>query len=36
MFRESGTEPLVRVYAEAASAAEVSRLLKEGRKFLEE
>jgi phosphoglucomutase len=36
LFRESGTEPLVRVYTEAASAAEVSRLLKEGRKFLEE
>ena len=34
LFRESGTEPLARVYAEARSAKDAARLLEEGRKLL--
>lgn len=35
MWRASGTEPLLRIYAEAASAAEVRRLLEAGRRRVE-
>jgi phosphomannomutase len=34
MLRGSGTEPVLRIYAEARSEADVERLLKLGRKFL--
>ncbi len=34
LFRESGTEPLARVYAEARSAKDAGRLLEEGRRLL--
>jgi phosphomannomutase len=34
MWRASGTEPLLRIYAEAASTAEVRRLLDAGRRRL--
>jgi alpha-D-glucose phosphate-specific phosphoglucomutase len=33
MFRASGTEPIVRIYSEAASAARVKRLLDYGRRL---
>jgi phosphomannomutase len=33
MLRGSGTEPVLRIYAEAASDAAVERLLKVGRKL---
>ncbi|MCW9050108.1 MAG: phosphoglucomutase/phosphomannomutase family protein, partial [Deltaproteobacteria bacterium] len=36
LFRESGTEPVVRLYAEAKSAAEVNALIDLGRKFIME
>ena len=35
MLRGSGTEPVVRVYAEASSSAGVDRLLRKGRQLLE-
>ena len=31
MFRTSGTEPIIRIYSEAASAAKVRQLLELGR-----
>lgn len=34
MFRPSGTEPLVRIYAEAASAAKARQLIRFGESFL--
>jgi phosphomannomutase len=34
MLRGSGTEPVIRVYAEAPSATAVAGLLKQGRKLL--
>jgi phosphomannomutase len=33
MFRTSGTEPIIRIYSEAASAARVQRLLAFGRQL---
>jgi phosphomannomutase len=36
LFRASGTEPLVRVYAEAGSPAAVEKLLQSGARYLEE
>jgi len=35
MLRGSGTEPVVRIYAESQSDAAVQRLLKRGRSWLE-
>ena len=34
LMRPSGTEPLVRIYAEAGSAEEVEQILDEGRRYL--
>src|SRR5207253_8384185 len=34
LMRPSGTEPLVRIYAEANSAREVEEILDEGRRYL--
>ncbi|MDR1114383.1 MAG: phosphoglucomutase/phosphomannomutase family protein, partial [Candidatus Margulisbacteria bacterium] len=34
LFRASGTEPLLRIYCEAASDAEVARLLKAAEQFV--
>ena len=34
LFRVSGTEPVVRVYAEARDAAELNALVEEGKKFV--
>ena len=31
MFRVSGTEPIIRIYSEAATAARVKKLLKHGK-----
>jgi phosphomannomutase len=33
MFRTSGTEPIIRIYSEAASAARVKKLLEYGRQL---
>ncbi|HEX3032066.1 MAG TPA: phosphoglucomutase/phosphomannomutase family protein, partial [Bacillota bacterium] len=33
LFRESGTEPMLRIYAEAGSRSAVNKLLSEGKKF---
>ena len=34
LFRASGTEPLLRIYCEAGSDAEVARLLKAAEQFV--
>jgi phosphoglucomutase len=34
LMRPSGTEPMVRIYAESESAADLERLLEEGRSYL--
>jgi phosphomannomutase len=34
MFRQSGTEPIVRVYAESKSKKEADRLLALGKKMI--
>jgi phosphoglucomutase len=34
LFRASGTEPVVRLYAEARAAAEVAPLIEESKKFV--
>jgi phosphomannomutase len=34
LMRPSGTEPLVRIYAESESATDLEVLLEQGRKFL--
>jgi len=34
LVRPSGTEPLVRIYAESESAKDVEVLLEQGRKYL--
>ena len=36
LFRQSGTEPLLRVYCEAPSAAGVQEILSAGLKFVEQ
>ena len=36
LMRPSGTEPLVRIYAESESKSEMEGLLEEGRKYLYE
>ena len=34
MFRGSGTEPIMRVYAESKSLAQANKLLKSGKKLI--
>lgn len=34
LMRPSGTEPLVRIYAESESKNDLEQLLEEGRKYL--
>ncbi|HEX4997859.1 MAG TPA: phosphoglucomutase/phosphomannomutase family protein, partial [Terriglobia bacterium] len=36
LFRQSGTEPLLRVYAEAPSRALLTRIIEDGLKFVEQ
>jgi phosphomannomutase len=36
MFRASGTEPLVRIYSEAKSAAKAKKLIQHGIKLLKQ
>jgi phosphomannomutase len=36
LFRQSGTEPLLRVYCEAPSRALVSRIVQDGLRFVEQ
>jgi phosphomannomutase len=36
LFRQSGTEPLLRVYCEAGSMAQVRRMMEESRKLTEQ
>jgi phosphomannomutase len=36
LFRQSGTEPLLRVYCEAPSRAQVGRIIQDGLRFVEQ